>query len=199
MRWLREQQLMHRTGESDLDFARRAFLTIRHAYHYHYAEEMDRHASFVCQQTAADCGGMSILYVATLRAGGIPARVLFGRWAKSAKAGATLDRASYHQQHIKSEFFAEGIGWVPTDLPRRHRRQDTQGLHFFGNDGGDFLTVHVDPDLEFDSGLFGTRTLPYLQSFHYYARGSGKFNNLKCDINWQVAEIGSRLQATGSR
>ena len=91
--WLRRQHLVRGAGDSDLDFARRAFLAIRHAYHYHYAEEMDRHATFVCQHDSADCGGMSILYVATLRANQVPARVLFGRWAKSAVAGATLEGA----------------------------------------------------------------------------------------------------------
>ena len=148
---------------------------------------MDRHASFVCQHDSADCGGMSILYVATLRANQVPARVLFGRWAKSAVAGATLQGAPYHQQHIKSEFFAQGIGWVPADLSRAVTADKSpEGLRHFGYDSGEFLTVHVDPDLEFNSGLFGTRTLPYLQSFHYYARGDGKLSHLKCDLDWQV-------------
>ncbi len=74
--WLRTNQLLRAEGENDVDFARRVFLLIRSRFTYDYQKEMNRHASTVCRAGSADCAGLSILFVAALRANGIPARVL---------------------------------------------------------------------------------------------------------------------------
>ena len=56
--WLNDKELRKKPDEADLDFARRVFLAITHAYGYQYSETMDRHASVLCRQDKADCGGM---------------------------------------------------------------------------------------------------------------------------------------------
>jgi len=49
----------------------------------------------------SDCGGLATLYVSILRANGIPARCLTGR---------SIDP---NTPHVKMDFYAEGVGWVP--------------------------------------------------------------------------------------
>ena len=71
-----EAAIARQPRETELDFARRAFLAITRTYHYQWADEMDRHCSYVCQHNAADRGGLTALFVGTLRANGMPARQL---------------------------------------------------------------------------------------------------------------------------
>ena len=188
--WLKEHRLHQKRKEDDLDFGRRVFLSIKHSMGYEYTEKMDRHASHLCEVDHADCGGMSVLFVAVLRASRIPARVLAGRWAKSSKPDATLNGVSYYQQHIKAEFYARDVGWVPVDLSSAVVHDKTpEGLRYFGNDAGDFLTVHVDPDLKVDSPHFGVKSFPLLQSFHYFVDGAGKLDEVKFHREWTVETL----------
>jgi hypothetical protein len=188
--WLRKHRLHKTANESDLDFGRHAFLAITHALRYDYAELMDRHASHICQTDRADCGGMCALFAATLRANGVPARMLMGRWARSADPHGTLDGAPYHQQHVKAEFYANGVGWIPVDLSSAVTHDKTpEGLRYFGHDHGDFLTVQLDPDVQVDSVHWGVKSLPLLQSFHYYVTGKGKLENVTFDRDWQVQTL----------
>src|SRR5437667_1529382 len=113
-KWVREHQLGRRPVESDIDFARRVFVAIKRNFSYEYKTEMDRHASAVCRSGKTDCGGLSGLLVTILRGHDIPARTLVGRWAQSSKAEDTVGNNSpYYQTHVKAEFYAEGIDWVP--------------------------------------------------------------------------------------
>src|SRR5207253_3603258 len=114
--WLKTVDLTRKKDESDLDYARRAFLVIRAQFRYEFKAEMKRKVSVVCTAGKSDCAGLSMLYVAALRAHGIPARTLYGRWAKSTQPEAKLDGLVYSQWHVKAEFFAAGIGWVPADI-----------------------------------------------------------------------------------
>ena len=176
--------------ESDLAFARRVFLDLRAACRYEYTARMDRRASAVCKAGKSDCGGLSALLVATLRANGVPSRVLFGRWASSAVAAATLGGLPYYQTHIKAEFFAAGIGWVPVDLASGilHDRS-RRGLAYFGNDPGDFLTFHIDPSLDLDTHIFGRQTVTCLQVPAYWASGPGSFEGQSIKEEWEVKKV----------
>ena len=82
--WMDHETLWRNDAESDLGFARRAFLAAARSLKYHFPTQTDR-ASAVCTSGTSDCGGLSCLYVAVLRANQIPARLLAGHWAKSAK------------------------------------------------------------------------------------------------------------------
>lgn len=185
--WLKKHKLHRRRQESELDFGRRIFLHITRSLKYDYAEKMDRHASHLCDADAADCGGMSVLFVSAMRANDIPARVLAGRWAKSSVPDAQVNGVVYNQQHVKAEFFVTGLGWVPVDLSSAvvHDKTDA-GLEYFGHDRGDFVVMHVDPDFTVDTVHFGEKSFTFMQGFHYWVTGSGKLDGETMKLRWTV-------------
>jgi Transglutaminase-like superfamily len=185
--WLRWEKLQRGRGEAEIDFAHRVFQTIRANAVYHYEPALDRHASAVCKNLRSDCGGLSILFVSALRANDIPARTLFGRWAQSDRSGEKIEGTDYHQAHVKAEFYAEGVGWIPVDVSQAVGNADPGArFHYFGNDPGDFLTLHVDPDLELDTVHFGRQTVPQLQSPVYWVTGQGSADATHIEESWRV-------------
>ena len=188
--WLDEHRLRIRKREDALDFGRRAYLAITRSKSYDYAQEMNRQASHVCDVEATDCGGMCVLFAAAMRANDVPARILFGRWARSAVPNDTLREVPYLQQHVKAEFYVDGLGWIPVDLSSGVLHdKSAEGLRYFARDPGDFLTVHVDPDLTIDTIHFGKKDVPFLQSFHYYVTGTGKFEDVTVTTDWKVEKV----------
>jgi transglutaminase-like putative cysteine protease len=188
--WLKERRLSRAKDESDVDFARRVFRDVRANFRYEYKPDADSHASAVCRAGRSDCGGLSALFVAALRANGVPARTLYGRWATSAKEGDKLGDVPYYQAHVKAEFYAEGVGWVPVDVASGilHDRS-TEGLAYFGNDRGDFLTFHVDPDLELDTRAFGRERVSGLQVPAHWVVGKGKLEGTTAEEGWEVKKL----------
>ena len=174
----------------EIDFARRVFTTIRKAFTYVYQPEMDRTPPAVCQVGKSDCGGLSNLFVATLRSQGIPARTLAGRWAISADPNEKLNGHEYYQYHVKAEFFATGVGWVPVDMASGilHDRS-REGLYYFGYDPGDFLTQHIDGNLEVDSIHFGKQRIVVLQRPAYWVTGTGTLDDVKVTESWTVSSV----------
>lgn len=187
--WLDEHRLHRRKRENDVDFGRRVFLAIVESYEYEYAAKMTRNAAHVCTVDKADCGGMAVLFTAAMRANDIPSRVLSGCWAKSSQPAATLSGVPYYQTHVKAEFFASGVGWVPVDLSSAVLHDKSpEKTRYFGHDAGDFLTMHVDPELTVDTIHFGIKSFPWLQQFHFYATGKGKVDGVKYTMNWRVTK-----------
>lgn len=185
--WLKEKSLLRKRGEHDVDLARRVFLALRQHLTYDYREEMDRKASTVCFDGKSDCGGLAGILVAVLRANGIPARTLYGRWAKSATPNDRLNLTPYFQWHVKAECFAHGVGWVPLDLAAGIVLDKSQeGLRYFGHDDGDFLTLHVDSQLQVDTGAFGLQTLENLQGPAWWVQGKGSLRPTRIEQNWTV-------------
>jgi hypothetical protein len=195
--WLAESQLQKAPAERDLDFARRVFTFLRGHCGYEFKENQERRASVVCKTGQSDCGGHAALFVATLRANGVPARVLIGRWATSSKPDAKLEGLAYTQTHVKAEFFAEGIGWTPVDLSQAvtDKREHADPMAYFGNDPGDFLVFHIDHDLKVNSIHFGVKTIDGLQGIQYYAPGPGTFDGCTTKETWDVR----RLSPAGAR
>jgi hypothetical protein len=183
--WLDGQSLRRHKDEDAVAFARRVFQDLAENYTYLYRSEMDREASKVCKAEGSDCGGLSILFVSTLRANGIPARILVGRWAKSADKGEKLGGVPYLQTHVKAEFYAERVGWVPVDVSLAVK-QKTGKLWYFGRDEGDFLVFHIDPELAFTTTHFGKKTEPFLQGVAYWVTGSGSLTKTTTHEDWQV-------------
>lgn len=187
-RWLDAQKLRRGKQESDLDFARRAFQVVTKSFTYSYDPNQDRRVSKLCSAKGTDCGGMAVLFVSTLRGNRLPARVLSGRWAESAKADEKVGGFTYYQTHVKAEFYVKGIGWVPVD-PASTALGDKGGLRFFGHDAGNFLTMHVDTDLLVNTIHFGQKSVTWLQGVSFWVAGSGTTDNPMTRMDWQVKKM----------
>jgi hypothetical protein len=172
--------LRPRDGEHALTFAKRVLRAVR-SLRYAYTPDLDRCASAVLASGASDCGGLGGVVVATLRAAGIPARLLIGRWAVSADPNHQLEGLPYRQWHAKLEFHLGGIGWIPADA--------AVGMNdpgaWFGLQNADFITMHVDPLLKVDT-LFGEQELTWAQGVAFWVRGGGDFAQMAVDEQWIV-------------
>lgn len=188
-KWIRDRRLHCNKEESDIDFARRVFLTIKKNFTYEYKSEMNRHASSVCKAGKSDCGGLSQLLVTILRGNEIPARTLEGRWAQSSKPKELVGELPYYQTHVKAEFFASGIGWVPMDIATALLDKKSDGLSSFGHDPGDFLTLHVNPNMRLDTIHFGKQVIDSLQGPAYWVTGRGSVKPTETHEKWEVRRI----------
>jgi hypothetical protein len=143
LRWASDQGLKRRKGEQAMAFAHRVFSHFIKTAKYggDTSNYEARRPSQVCKSFANDCGGLALLFAAVMRANGVPARTLFGRWAHS-------QTDSDGQYHVMAEFFVEKSGWVPVDISGTivHKPKDPFAL--FGNTDGQHLVFHVDTDLE---------------------------------------------------
>ena len=186
-KWLKDAGYLKRKTEGEIRFAKRVFLGLRGSHTYDYQPAMDRKASAVCAGGKSDCGGLSILYAAVLRANGIPARTLYGRWASSAKPAEKLGDSEYFQWHVKAEFYAADVGWVPVDLAVSIQHDHSRdGLDHFGHDAGDFLTQHLDANFQLDTVTLGQQSVHNLQEPAFWVSGSGKTDKHHDKESWTV-------------
>lgn len=174
-------------GETDLDLARRIFLHLKEHSNFEFKEGIERRVSRTCSTMKTDCGGLTALYVAALRANGIAARQLVGRWAMSAKKGETLYGQPWQQEHIKAEFYAAGIGWVPVDVSVAvDYDKKPASLKHFGDDPGNFLAFHFDADLAIEVPKLGRRTAVFLQEPAVFFLGRGSLEGEVKQSDWIV-------------
>lgn len=181
--WLTAHSLRRLPAERNLHLAYRAFQTIRRLYHYNYEASQDRKVSSLCRTDWSDCGGLSFLLVAILRADGVPAHTLAGRLARSA-----TKPEDFGQCHVRAEFYADGIGWIPVDISSGVSSADAQAINYFGNDPGDFLVMHTDTDLILDSKA-GPSNCCVLQTISHWAWGPGSVKGSTDTTTWQVANL----------
>ena len=174
--WLDAHKLRREPKEGEIDFARRVFLEIKSAFQYVQGAELDRLASHVCKAGKSDSAGLSIVFTSGLRANGIPARVSSGRWCGNFEPG----RNAADELHVRAAFFATGFGWIPIDLGSAMiLDKSPKGLEFFGTDNADFLIMHFDTDLEFDTVFFGRKTVESVQAPVFWVTGSGSLDDFK--------------------
>jgi transglutaminase-like putative cysteine protease len=128
--WLVKEDLKRKSAERDLDFAYRAMQAMVRTHTYRFELKSDRSASAVCKAGWSDCGGLATVYVSILRSNGIPARCLSGR---------NLEPDS---THVRLDFYAEGIGWVPGD-PSLAIAKHSAGAGF-GREPTDMVIMHFD-------------------------------------------------------
>ena len=98
------------------------------------------------------------------------------------------DSSPYAKQHVKAEFHADGVGWVPIDMSLALDDPSADGLAYFGKTPGHFLTFHVDYGLTLDTGPFGKDTFDSLW-FACWPKGSGDTDERKQREDWQVEVI----------
>jgi hypothetical protein len=186
--WMDDHNLHRQQSESDIKFAWRVFSFIRHSYAYKFRANQDRHASSLCKTGSTDCGGLSFLFTAVIRANNIPARCLIGKLARS-DTDKDKSAACTASCHVKSEFFAKDIGWIPVEMSGAVSHKDADPLLFFGRDKGDLITFHVDPDLILDSIWFEQKQVTFLQTPILWSIGSGTWDEAVRDCVWQVEEL----------
>ena len=181
--WMDENTMRRKPDEEEVDLARRVFVAIKKRFRYVYTKDMDRLASRVGKASRSDDVGLAIVFVSALRANGIPARLLCGRWARPTKPGWN----AADEPHVKAEFFATGVGWVPADPGTAvHAEKPSEGLEHFGRDNGDFLTLHVDTPIEIDTIHFGRKTIDGLQSPSFWVTGTGTFEGLTLPVTSKI-------------
>ena len=183
--WMRGSGLTRAAGESDLVFAYRVFAFIKHHNTYEWPTK-NHTATQVCSTGLSDCGGLSALFTGVMRANGIPARMLGGRWAASQKPGDKT--GDYGRWHVKAEFFARGIGWVPVD--GSSALADPNGENTcFGNDHGDHVAFILDEDMVVNSFVAGPNKVPLMQGIMYWWRGRGSGNDSRFADLWTVEQV----------
>jgi len=178
--WLKKQDLVRERRERDLAFAWRVLKAIASGFSYAYPPQSEeRLCHQVVADKASDCGGLSSLAVAVLRANKVPARLLVGRWVE-------LDKKGQDQHHVKFEFFAKGIGWVPCDGSGAVEWE--QGAaRAFGREDGNFLVLHTGNDLSLDTFHWGRQKVRWLQGVAWWVSGAGKTDGASVDATWTVA------------
>ena len=184
--WLDRKKLRLTKGEHAFDFAARVLDVIRADYRFFYDPDEDKRASVACKRTATDCGGMCYLFVGALRANGVPARLLVGRYVKPRKPGSTPADTGYENPHVRAEMFVAGVGWVPVDPTNAHASRNQKSRAFVGVDPGDLLVLHVDVDLKVTFGN-EVHTAQFLQVEPYYwTDGKGTFDGRFGPSGWDV-------------
>lgn len=160
-RWIAENGLVRRKGERDLAFANRIQIFMTQYFTYNSDRGFTFEDAFRYRGIA--CGGAALLFSSIMRHNNIPARIRGGRWLQDQhKAG---DGGYAIQVHVKTDFYAEGVGWVCVEFP--YGEKDPEKItEVFGKDGG-FLTMHINP-------FVTSRDFFILdQGFRLYANGSG--------------------------
>jgi hypothetical protein len=172
--WLTKAGLKRKAGEDDLVFAYRVFQYIQRHFRYKNPPG-DQSLAAVCASGQSDCGGLSGLFIGVMRDNGVPARHLTGRMATP--GGNT---------HIRAEFFARGVGWVPVDAAAAV--SDSGGITFdyFGNDPGDLLALSQDPTGKLETFVVGKLPGVACQGIGYWWRGTGKGEELRWQETWTV-------------
>lgn len=64
--------------------------------------------------------------------------------------------------------------------------KSAEKLTYFGNDNGNFLTLHLDSDLRLDTGAFGVRPITLLQRPCYWVTGRGSTDKAIISESWVV-------------
>jgi hypothetical protein len=177
--WLDGRSLRRAPEEGEVDFARRVFVAMKERFQP--GARADKLASRLCKEDKADDGGLAIVFVSALRASGVPARVLSGRWVFPTEPGTSANAAD--EAHVKAEFFADGVGWVPADIGSAVLlAKSGDGLEYFGKDEADFLTMHLDTDIELDTTYFGRKTMQWLQAPSFWVYGSGSLDGVSTPV-----------------
>jgi transglutaminase-like putative cysteine protease len=184
--WIAAKRLTREKNESPFGYVERVLAVLRSDFAYRYDPNEEKRASVSCSRNATDCGGMTILLVSAMRAHDIPARTIVGRYAKPRRAGTAPGDLDYDQPHVRAEFFAPGIGWVPVEPTMANRNPDKPLTDYIGNDPGDLLVLHVDFDLRlhFLTNEMSTDLLQIEPIF--FATGRGKLDAFLGPSKWEL-------------
>ena len=117
-----------------------------------------------------------------MRANRIPSRVIVGRW--------TTEKDSAEPQfHMKADFYAPKVGWVPIDGSGAVSWKGGAAAAF-GVDKGEFVVMHRGTDLVAKTELFGKQNARWCQGTLRCAAGVGDFSGASYPSRWIVKQPG---------
>jgi len=162
--WLNEKSLHPQKKEDDLRFGYRAFCFVKDKYTYRHDENSGaetRTSCFLRTVDTLDCGEAVLELSAILRANSIPCRIKVGR-------NVVPDNTHEYgaQRHVKAEFYARSIGWIPVEVAGALGLPDT--TYTFGYDSFYFLTTHVENNMVFDTKYWGPRTMHWASVMRFW-------------------------------
>lgn len=110
--------------QTDYQFAAECFVTFQN--HFYYYRHKDHSPSTLDELAAGDtavCGTSNYFFTGLLRHFGIPARCIGGHWLTSNEDNTKVVKFAIGGEklaidvsnHCASEFYAEGLGWLPSD------------------------------------------------------------------------------------
>ena len=180
--WLVKEDLKRKPAERALDFAYKAMQAMVKTYTYRFELLSDRSASAVCKAGWSDCGGLATVYVSILRSNGIPARCLSGR---NVKPDGT---------HVRLEFYAEGVGWVPGDPAVAIAKQSASAG--FGREPTDMVITHFDL-IRFERKYHWLQGIGTVRSINQNDEGTGAGLRLEHAMNVEVLAESAAPAPTG--
>jgi transglutaminase-like putative cysteine protease len=168
-RMLTSNNLNRLPEEGVLQFGHRihSFIQENYTHEPHAPQAPSRKPSETLTVRHSDCGGVGLLFVAIMRANGIPSRTLWGRWAR------IQTDPDYGQWHVIPEFYVDGVGWI--------RALDKS----FGKHSGNFITFHTDTNLELTRDV----RRGWAQELVWHWNGSGSSQPASGKTHWWTVEI----------
>ncbi len=121
-----------------------------------------------------ECSDYTTFFVSILRACGIPARHVVGRY---------LVRDSHKSWHVWAEFFIENVGWIPCD-PYYYKLKKL----LFGFEPDNFMILHRGINIKIPSHEI-LKTFPILQTYYYFFRYKKKRPIFHLKYIWKLTRI----------
>jgi transglutaminase-like putative cysteine protease len=147
-------------------------------------------ALWACTAKRGNCTDFHSLFIGMMRASGIPARFEIGFPLPADKAAA--DIPGYH---CWSEFYVEGIGWIPVDASEAWKHPDKRE-YFFGAHDVNRVQFTTGRDLRLDAAQQGD---PLNYFIYPYAELDGKpFDKLQSHFAFRDVPAGARAPAAGN-
>lgn len=128
-----------------------------------------RGALWAIQNGTGDCTEFGTLFVALMRAVGIPARTVIGHVARELSVGGVANASSLawvDSPHLWAEFYVEGYGWVPVDPTFGRKDPETH----FGTTWADYLPLTKGPSMTDPTDSLVNIRYPAETKIHYVSQ-----------------------------
>lgn len=140
--FIRDKKLSRASVVSNCRFAAEALEVVR-KLRYSTNQQAQLVASEVVSQGIGTCGGLVNVYVAVLRANGVPARQVVG-------LAVNPDKPTQALLHAVAEFHTTTMGWLPVDVAKAADEAVRDAATFVGNDPGWFIGLYYGDEVILD-------------------------------------------------
>lgn len=182
--WVGRKGLKLGKGEDPVALAARVMDALRADFNYSYTRGRFK-ASEAAAEPTSDVGGLSYLFVSAMRANKVPARPLCGRLALPRKAESKPGEFEHDWFHVRAEFYAAGVGWVPVN-PGAAVLTTVPVRDLVGADAGDFLALHADVDVRLPVPTRPRVVSSLSRGVSTDAFGRGEFDGVEQPLGWEL-------------